>query len=380
MPLAALIARTPARSPAIANYAVMGGASPLLPETQAQARGAAGGAGGTPAGRRGPRVRRHALLAAVHRRDRRARWRPSRRTRSCCCRSIRSTRPPPRRRRWRPGARPTRARAQPRRSAATPTATGWSRPTPTLIREAWEAAGPAAKVRLLFSAHGLPQRIVDGGDPYHWQVEAHLRGGRGAAGRGLGLADLLPEPGRAAEMARALDAEAIERGGGGGPGRARSIRSPSSPSTSRPWSSSTATTPSWRGRLGCTALSAGAGAGRRAGVHRRPGGRPWSRRWPGQPASRPRRRALPGGPAAAARCEPAEERRHDCYNLLRGLHIIAVIAWMAGLLYLPRLFAYHTAPTPGSEMDETFQIMEAEALPDHHEPGDDRGLRAWAWP
>ena len=46
------------------------------------------------------------------------------------------------------------------------------------------------------------------------------------------------------------------------------------------------------------------------------------------------------------------------YNLLRGLHILAVIAWMAGLLYLPRLFAYHTRAAAGSEMDATFQTME----------------------
>lgn len=50
------------------------------------------------------------------------------------------------------------------------------------------------------------------------------------------------------------------------------------------------------------------------------------------------------------------------YDLLRGLHILAVIAWMAGLLYLPRLFAYHTRATPGSEMDLTFQTMEAKLL------------------
>jgi putative membrane protein len=46
------------------------------------------------------------------------------------------------------------------------------------------------------------------------------------------------------------------------------------------------------------------------------------------------------------------------YDLLRGLHILAVIAWMAGLLYLPRLFAYHTRTERGSEMDLTFQTME----------------------
>jgi putative membrane protein len=46
------------------------------------------------------------------------------------------------------------------------------------------------------------------------------------------------------------------------------------------------------------------------------------------------------------------------HNLLIGLHIIVVIAWMAGLLYLPRLFAYHTRAAVGSEMDETFKTME----------------------
>jgi putative membrane protein len=50
------------------------------------------------------------------------------------------------------------------------------------------------------------------------------------------------------------------------------------------------------------------------------------------------------------------------YNLLIGFHILAVIAWMAGLLYLPRLFAYHTKSTPGSEMDETFKTMEARLM------------------
>ena len=46
------------------------------------------------------------------------------------------------------------------------------------------------------------------------------------------------------------------------------------------------------------------------------------------------------------------------YDLLRGLHILAVIAWMAGMMYLPRLFAYHSEAAVGSEMDATFQTME----------------------
>lgn len=43
---------------------------------------------------------------------------------------------------------------------------------------------------------------------------------------------------------------------------------------------------------------------------------------------------------------------------LRAVHIIAVISWMAGLLYLPRLFVYHCTATPGSEMSQTFELME----------------------
>ncbi len=50
------------------------------------------------------------------------------------------------------------------------------------------------------------------------------------------------------------------------------------------------------------------------------------------------------------------------YDLLRGLHILAVIAWMAGLLYLPRLFAYHARAAPGSELDAAFQTMERKLL------------------
>ena len=46
------------------------------------------------------------------------------------------------------------------------------------------------------------------------------------------------------------------------------------------------------------------------------------------------------------------------YQLIKGLHIVAVIAWMAGLLYMPRLFVYHADAAPGAELDLTFQTME----------------------
>lgn len=50
------------------------------------------------------------------------------------------------------------------------------------------------------------------------------------------------------------------------------------------------------------------------------------------------------------------------WEWIKALHIIAVIAWMAGLLYLPRLFVYHCAATPGSELSETLKIMERRLL------------------
>jgi protoporphyrinogen IX oxidase len=44
------------------------------------------------------------------------------------------------------------------------------------------------------------------------------------------------------------------------------------------------------------------------------------------------------------------------------LHVIAIIAWMAGMLYLPRLFVYHTECGPGSPQSETFKVMERRLL------------------
>lgn len=46
------------------------------------------------------------------------------------------------------------------------------------------------------------------------------------------------------------------------------------------------------------------------------------------------------------------------YVWLKAIHIVAMVAWMAGLLYLPRLFVYHADAAPGSEPSETFKVME----------------------
>lgn len=52
----------------------------------------------------------------------------------------------------------------------------------------------------------------------------------------------------------------------------------------------------------------------------------------------------------------------DWYNLLRGLHILAVMAWMAGLLYLPRLFIYHIKNRDVPQVTEVFNVMERNLL------------------
>jgi putative membrane protein len=50
------------------------------------------------------------------------------------------------------------------------------------------------------------------------------------------------------------------------------------------------------------------------------------------------------------------------YEWLKAFHIIAVISWMAGMLYLPRLFVYHCDAEPGSKQSETFKVMERRLL------------------
>jgi len=52
----------------------------------------------------------------------------------------------------------------------------------------------------------------------------------------------------------------------------------------------------------------------------------------------------------------------EYYLWTKSLHLISVIAWMAGLFYLPRLFVYHTASAPGSAESELFKVMERRLL------------------
>jgi len=50
------------------------------------------------------------------------------------------------------------------------------------------------------------------------------------------------------------------------------------------------------------------------------------------------------------------------YEWIKAFHVIAVIAWMAGMLYLPRLFVYHCEAEIGSKQSETFKVMERRLL------------------
>ncbi len=50
------------------------------------------------------------------------------------------------------------------------------------------------------------------------------------------------------------------------------------------------------------------------------------------------------------------------YEWIKAVHVIAVISWMAGMLYLPRLFVYHCEAERGSKQSETFKVMERRLL------------------
>ncbi|GLQ04940.1 protoporphyrinogen oxidase HemJ [Sneathiella chinensis] len=52
----------------------------------------------------------------------------------------------------------------------------------------------------------------------------------------------------------------------------------------------------------------------------------------------------------------------DMYPWIKAFHIMSVIAWMAGMFYLPRLYVYHAEAKPGSEQSETFKVMERRLL------------------
>ena len=166
LPLASFIARR--RAPkARGIYEQIGGGSPIVGQTEAQAR-ALEEALGTEHEWRGYVCMRywHPMTDAVVRLGRSA----SHPIASCCCRSIRNSRPRRPHRRSTPGRRHPASRHRPVEIESYPTEPGFIRASIELVKQGLAEAGDRPN-RVLFSAHGLPEKIIKAGDPYQSQVE-----------------------------------------------------------------------------------------------------------------------------------------------------------------------------------------------------------------
>ncbi|THD74288.1 MAG: ferrochelatase [Phenylobacterium sp.] len=169
-PLAALIARSREKL-ARANYDLMGGASPLLPETEAQARELASGLQFA-----APEIDAQVFIAMRY-------WTPfaaevARQVADSAPDEIvllplypqySTTTTASSLKAWKAAYRgPGRSREV----CCYPTAPGLIEAHAEALRDLWTTAGKPSNIRLLFSAHGLPEKIVEAGDPYRAQVEA----------------------------------------------------------------------------------------------------------------------------------------------------------------------------------------------------------------
>ena len=271
---------------------------------------------------------------------------------------------------WRKAAAAAGIAAPTRALCCYPQAEGLAEAHAALIEPLLDAATAAdsRSPRLLFSAHGLPQSVVARGDPYQWQVEETARRIVARLGR-AGLDWTLCyqskvgpmawlEPSTVAEIERAgrdrvpvvvvpiafvsehsetlVELDVTCRA------HAERVGVPAYHRVPAP-----GTHPSFIAALaalvrGALAAMDAAGAGGR------------------RPRLRRGRAALPGRPQWL----PAGGRimADDLHTWLRALHVIAVIAWMAGMLYLPRLYVYHAGAQPGSELSETLKAMERRLL------------------
>jgi protoporphyrin/coproporphyrin ferrochelatase len=170
LPLAALISTTREKL-AQANYAIMGGASPLLPETKAQAAALEAELAG-----KDPGVEARCFIAMRY-------WKPFARE---TAREVAAFAPDeivllPLYPQYSTTTTASSLKdwlsvykgpGHSRTVCCYPTALGLVDAHVNAIRKTWADAGEPKGLRLLFSAHGLPQKIVDGGDPYQAQIEA----------------------------------------------------------------------------------------------------------------------------------------------------------------------------------------------------------------
>ncbi len=269
---------------------------------------------------------------------------------------------------WRAAARAVGLVAPTRALCCYPTEPGFVGAVAARLHAALAAQPEGWPVRVLFSAHGLPKlRIVDTGDPYQRQVEATVAAGaRGAGASGARRRPLLSEPGRTARMDRSFDREAeIERGRsrrdrprrGADLLRLRAFGDPGRASTLL-YRERAAVSSGFRAIRGCRRWGPPLAfiAGLAGLVHQ---------------LGRGDAALEPGGgtrfcPASCGRCalaaRPPVSFLAPAYPWIKAFHIVSVIAWMAGMLYLPRLYVYHAGTVPGSEASETFKVMERRLL------------------
>ncbi len=169
-PLAALISSTREKL-AQENYAIMGGASPLLPETRAQAYALE-----TVLKAKEPDIEARCFIAMRY-------WKPFAKETAAQVAAFApdeivllplypqysTTTTASSVKNW---LSVYKGRGRTRTVCCYPTARGLIEAHAQAIRKVWAEAGKPEGVRLLFSAHGLPQKIVDGGDPYQAQIQA----------------------------------------------------------------------------------------------------------------------------------------------------------------------------------------------------------------
>jgi ferrochelatase len=234
-----------------------------------------------------------------------------------------------------------------------------------LIREAYQKAKPGHSYRLLLSAHGLPERTVAKGDPYRWQVErsaAAIVEARDARPR---LVRLLPKPGGPAEMDRTSHrygdtpcrrgGQSLDRGADRlcvgafrDAGRARYRVWQAGAGKRRARLFARTDSGDKGGIHGGACRSGGACRGDHASGHLRSGSHLSDQFGPLR---------LWGGKSVTDILHS-----QSFYLWVKAFHIIAVIAWMAGLLYLPRLFVYHCETAPGTPESERFKVMERKLM------------------
>jgi len=166
--LAALISTTRNKT-AQANYAIMGGRSPILPQTEAQAAALEAELKGQGHEARVFVAMRYWKPFADETAKQVAAYAPDEIVLLPLYPQYSTTTTGSSVKDWN---RAYRGPGRTRTVGCYPTATGLADAHAAEIRKVWEAAGKPADVRLLFSAHGLPQQIVDAGDPYEAQINA----------------------------------------------------------------------------------------------------------------------------------------------------------------------------------------------------------------